>query len=247
MAKISFRGEPPVAHKDIERNVAASSGYPRVDRDVPPHGRKLAVVGGGPSLLNHVEELREWDGGIWAINGVNKWLRDRGIFSIFFALDPHPIVAKWAKGATDALICSRCDLRAFAELTTARVTVFDLVNDIPNGFMACSSSATAAFHLGIELGYRDLTFFGCEGSYISESHAYMDEQRVDRMLVECGGKEYLTAPDFYQQSVELSTLIKKFPKHFHERSGGLLRAMVEESDHDIVKVSRSIYESLRPA
>jgi hypothetical protein len=248
MPKIHFHGGPPVSHEDIERNRRLSAGWPRVEMGQEVHGRRLAVVGGGPSILRELETLKSWDGGIWAINGACRWLRDRGVFSIFFAVDPHPIVAQWAEGATDALICSRSDPLVFSRLPLARVTVFDIRNDDPSGILCGSSTATAAVHLAVEHGYRDVTFFGCEGSYQSESHAYMDEKREDRLLVECGGERYLTAPDFFVQCQELAPLLKlkNCGMKFAERSGGLLRAMAENDDFDVIAASRSVHEKLKP-
>jgi hypothetical protein len=254
--KIVFSGGPPVTHEDILRNIAHAKtlGLPYVQK-VPPHDRVLAVVGGGPSINEHVDEIRSFTD-VWAINGASQWLRERGIENTFIAVDPHHIVAKWAPGAKKAILCTRIDPSVFEILEDADVRLFSLMQDTEDGGIQCfSSTASLAFDLGTDLGYRKAVFFGCEGSFPGNvsgdnredfTHAYPEpsEKREERMVVECGGVEYLTAPDFYVQSDEISKMVRMFPQHFSERSGGLLRAMIENDDHDIVKVSRAMMSGL---
>jgi hypothetical protein len=255
--KIRFSGGPPVEHEDIMRNVAHARtlGLPFV-QSVAPHGRPLAIVGGGPSVQEHVLELRNFEGDIWGINGACGWLRERGIESTFISVDPHAIVAQWTPGARKALLGTRTDPQVFEILKGADVTLFELEQeDAENGMRCGSSTASLAFDLGTELGYRTAIFYGCEGSWPAANpgdptthatHAYPEpsQQRAERMVIACGGREYLTAPDFYVQSCELSDVIRMFPTHFSERSGGLLRAFVENDDHEIAQVSRAMYREL---
>lgn len=260
MPKIVFNGGPPVEEGQIALNAmyARSLGLPFVKKG-PAHGRRLAIVGGGPSIRDQVEELRAFDGDLWGINGACRWLASHGIESTFISVDPHEIVATWVgPEIKKALLCARLHPSVFQILKHADVRVFELFLDDPhNGFKCCSSTASLGFDLATDLGYRSITFYGCEGSYggnlngdnsQDKSHAYPEpsEKREHRMVVKCGDGEYLTAPDFYVQCCELSQLIRKFPAHFSERSGGLLRAMVENDDHDIIKVSRALMESLTP-
>ena len=98
-------------------------------------------------------------------------------------------------------------------------------------------------------GYRQTVFFGCEGSFSERSHAYMDEQELQdfRFIVQCGGKQYLTAPDLYMLTTQMAALLRlSINDAFTERSGGLLRALIACPDHEIVKVSRALFDSLKP-
>lgn len=260
MPKIKFAGGPPVDPQGIQLNVlySRSLGLPYA-KVQPAHERKLAIVGGGPSVADHLEEIRSFDGDIWAINGACAFLRERGIDSTFVSVDPHEIVAKWAVGAKKAILCSRVDPKVHEVLKGAEITLFDLIQDKEEGVHCCSSTASLGFDLGTDLGYRSVVWYGCEGNWAGstaensgnqsdKTHAYPEpsEKREERMVVLCGGVEYLTAPDFYVQSCELAEIIRKFSRHFSERSGGLLRAMIENEDHDIVRVSRSLMEKLKP-
>lgn len=248
MPKVVITGNVPVSHDTLLRNMAhtKSLGLPKVALGQPLRHGRLAVVGGGPSVLNHLEEIREC-AEVWAINGACGFLRAHGIDSHLFSIDPHPIVAKWAVGATKAILCNRTDPEVFEVLKGKDVRVYGLHNDDPDDVLYTgSSTATAAFHMAVESGWMDVCFFGCESSFERETHAYQDEKREHLMLVECGGQEYLTAPDFYVQAQELSKVMRIFRDNFTEQSGGLLRAMIENEDHDVVKVSRAMMAGLTP-
>lgn len=249
MAKIAFQGTVPVSHEQLLAQVAhaKSLGFPEV-REVPAHGRRLAVVGGGPSIVDRLDEIREFSD-VWAINGACRYLREHGIESTLLTLDPCDFLAPRVAGARKALLATRCHPDVFRAIEGADVTVFDAVNDTQNGLWASCSSVTVAFHLATLLGYRKTVFFGCEGSFSEASHAYMDEAELQdyRLAVECGGKQYVTAPDLYMLTVQMAVFFRMaINESFTERSGGLLRALIDCPEHDIVSVSPALKASLRP-
>lgn len=235
---IGINSCPPVFMRQVVANAKANKarGFPSyLERK---HQRHLAVVGGGSSILYQVKTLRNWKGDVWAINGAWKWCEERGIKSTFFAADPDPIVLKWAEGATDAIIDVHCDPTLFDLLPTAHT--FD-TDDID----VRGSTATAAPYMAASLGMLSVTFFGCESSYTPKrSHAYQDENRQEQMLIECGGEDFLTAPDYYIQARELAGQIRAMPSHLFEESGGLLRALILNDEHWIKWVSEKC--SLKP-
>lgn len=243
---IAFSGEPPVPEEGMERNRqhARSLGL----KVIRGSGRRLAVVGGGPSVAGHLDALRAWDGEVWAINGACAWLRGHGIASTLISADPDPIVARWAQGASSAILCTRTDPAVFEVLKGADVRLYDVKQDSPDGITAGSSTAGCALHLGIAMGFRRITLFGCESSYEGGSHAYQHEDAcdVDWMTVECEGRHYHTRPDFYVQAVELGHVLREYPHVFSEQSGGLLRALIQNPIHDIPEVSPSLLAKLKP-
>jgi len=206
--------------------------------------KRLVVVGGGPSAKAHVNAFRDYDGtvDIWAINGAWKWLKDQGVDSRFLAIDPHPIVNQWVQGAEKVLLASVCDPEVFETVKGKDVTVFEVgAGQIRSG----SSTATCCPDLAFKMGYRSITFFGCESCYLPDnSHAYMHEPREEEMLVECGGSYFLTAPDFYMQACELAPCIREIPDYLREESGGLLRAMIENETHSIRWVSDGMVKTM---
>jgi hypothetical protein len=246
--KIEFQGEVPVSHEDMLRHVehAKALGLPFVT-DQAQHDRRLAVVGGGPSIVEHLEEIRQYDA-IWAINGACRFLREHGIESTLLSVDPCDFLAPRVSGAKRALLATRCHPDTFSALEGADITVFHLSNDDPSGLWVSCASVMVAFHLAATLGYRKTVFYGCEGSFNERSHAYMDEPELQdfRFVVECEGKRYHTAPDLYMLTTQMAALMRHaINDSFTERSGGLLRALIECEEHDIVEVSPLLQKSLR--
>lgn len=242
-----IRGVLPIPAEEVLRNIeqAPEVNYPRVPvSEAKPH--RLAIVGGGTSINDHVETLRNWPGDIWAINGAWGWCRDHGIHAWLFACDPDPIVLRWAFGATRAILSNTVDRRVFDMIPN--VITYDCDGRV-GGIVGRGSTATCAPHLGLRMGYLEgLTFFGCESCYpVGKTHAYFHENRTEEMLIEAAdGNEYLTAPDFYIQATELSAMIRECPANFlMEESGGLLRAMVAEPEHHIRWVSDALAEQIQ--
>jgi hypothetical protein len=247
--ELSIAGELPVPDEDVQRNHkhACGLGLPSY-REFRATRPRLAVIGGGPSINRHVDEIKAFDGDVWAVNGAWGWCHRHGIAATFVSGDPHPRVAEWAKGATRALLNVHCDPSAFAVLKDADVAVFDAGSE-PGMIRTGSSTASGTPHLAIRMGYREVTLYGCESSYQlnATTHAFQHEQRADEMLVVCDDKEYLTAPDFYMQALELARYIREVPEFIKERSGGLLRAMIEaKGEHFIRWVSDALAKGLSP-
>lgn len=252
MPKISFEGVVAVAHEDLVKHIALTKlrGLPHIE-EIEPHGRTLAIVGGGPSIANQIDELRDYSD-IWAINGACGWLRDQGIDSTLLTLDPCDFLAPRVAGAKKALLASRCHPAVFEALSDCDITLFDVMQDTVDGvggIWASVSTACLVFHLATVLGFRKTVFYGCESSYTDSTHAYMDEDELQqfKFVVACGGAEYLTAPDLYCQAMQMAPFFKRAVNDsFSERSGGLLRALVANDDHDIVKVSKALLAGLKP-
>lgn len=247
MGKISFIAMPPVEHSEIERNreECKKRNIPRVvDSSVKRDGR-LAVVGGSPSVLSYLDEIRACQE-VWAINGACQLLAKHGIESTMLAMDPHKIVEKWCSGVKKAILCDRVCPEAFDALEGSEISVFELRNDVPDGVIAGSSSASAAFSLGIRLGWAYIDFFGVDSSFEGQTHVYQDEGRKELLWVECDGKTYKTAPDFYIQACEMSHIIRELPKHYRAFGDGLLQAMIRNPEHDVTHVSRDLYAQLKP-
>lgn len=247
--KIDFVGLSPLPDDALMSNVrhAKGLGYPEV-KEVEPHGRRLAVVGGGPSIVDRLDEIRQFTD-IWAINGACRFLREHGIESTLLSIDPVDFLAPRVAGAKKALLATRCHPDTFKVLEGADITVLDVNTDSEHGIWASCSTATIAFLLGPMLGFHKLVFFGCEGSYGERTHAYMDDPELSdfRFVVECNGKRFATAPDIYLLTQQMAVFFRmSINDSFTERSGGLLRAFIECEEHDIVDVSPKLKATLKP-
>lgn len=235
--KIKFEATDCVPRETLARNVAyaKSLGLPFAKA----RASILAVVGGGPSVADHCQELISWPGEIWAINGAYNWLRDKGIKARFFSTDPLPGVVEYCIGA-DAVLATRCSLAAFS--VCDRVEIVDL-EDASRG----PSTASCAPLIAAEAGFESVHFFGCEGNYGAETHVYGTPRNVRLLEVKCNGEVFLTSPQMLMQAEYLSEVIRKLPFYCHDRSGGLLAACIADPDVDVIAASQSIHDALKGA
>lgn len=210
------------------------------EKDRPP----LAVVGGGHSVVQFLDLLRNWQGDIWACGSAFHWCCANGIEATFFCVDPQPETASLAVGAKKAILCTSIDPAVFDVLKAAEVEVFDLVHEADTSNHG-ATTATAAPHLAIQMGYSDVTFFGCESSYPEgASHAYHNEAMEHTIRVACNAGCFVTNPGYLLQAEFLATMIRLLPGVLKERSGGLLGAMVQDIEYDITHGSPSLHKVL---
>jgi hypothetical protein len=238
--KINFTSLPCVPNEDLERNeaYAKSLGLPRLGEAQHPY---LAIVGGGPSAQDHLEELRDWPGEIWAINGTYKWLRDNGVLSAFFTIDPKPGIAEMTESVDCAVLATCCHPSAFDAAFHAHVETIDLA-DYPCG----PTTASSAPMIALKRGHKQVSFFGCEGNFGATTHAY-ENREMPILEVVCNGQTFRTNPQMLQQSEYLAEQIRVAPQVLIDRSGGLLSAVVADPDIDVTAASRSIYDAVMAA
>lgn len=202
---------------------------------------RLAIVGGGNSINDHIEELRAWDGTIWAVNGSINWCLDHGIDAAFFTVDAQsaevwPYDLSRVKRAALSIDCAPS---MFAALINAAVTTLPEPDGGP-------TSANSADLISLQVGYVGVTYFGCEGNFLDTTHAYKTCQIEQWIIVEVGGRRFRTKPEFLEQSRIMAEVIRALPDFYSERSGGLLRAMVEHGmQYELIDISEAVADKLR--
>lgn len=227
----TFHGpqEPGRLLRNLETNKAR--GYPPVG---PATGHSLAIVGGGRSARMLP---RAWDGEVWALNGAWRWLGWPE--AVFFSGDWDPSVADIARGAGRAILCSTCD-----------PSVFDVVEQVemfgPDDPVV-GTSGCAATVLAMLAGWPEIVLFGCECSFPenSRTHIYGDTGEEDNIiLVRHGGQNFMTLPYLLWQASTLGPIIRQSGGRVHERSGGLLRSMVEhDEEYEVLAGTPSLVAS----
>jgi hypothetical protein len=226
--RINIIGECGESLSTLQRYADTCAGLDRIEKQ-QPHGRKLAVVGGGSSALENLDELKSWDGEIWSINSTGAWLKSHGIDSTFFSVDPGPLGNFNTQGMEKALIATCCHPELRKKFQS--VHLFDMYETSKDGMAGGVTSATRAPSVAIHLGYYDITFYGCEGSFdLDKSHVDRHEHSDDLLIIRAGGKEYITRLEMVMQSENLSELIRLAPNVFKSKSGGLLDAMIHYPD-----------------
>lgn len=173
----------------------------------------IAVIGGGLSASDELENIKNFKGFRVAINGSHDWLIDNGIIpDAMIAVDPQKVMDKFFKNPqeeTTYLVCSHCDPSVFDALEGKRVATFhSQTENSDKGTLTINtgpSAITTAPYLLYVMGYRDIHLFGADSSLSSgQSHAYKDGS-VDenRMNVLVGEDVYLTTPQFILQAAHL--------------------------------------------
>lgn len=204
------------------------------------HG-PLAVVGGGPSIRDHADELRAFAGTVWAINGTINWCLDQGIDAWFFTVDAAPI-ENWTyplNRVKRAVLSIDCDPSLVAALAQSEVVTLPPPSCGP-------TSASEASLKAIDAGHDSVVFYGCESSFaVGETHAFASYPISAWVGINVGGKTYVSHPEFIQQAQSISADIREWSHVFSERSGGLLRAMVEHGpDYDLAFLSPGAQKTL---
>jgi hypothetical protein len=253
---IAFHGQPraiyamqglvasDIQQQSYERNAARGlrpfvPADPGAWKDEP-----LAVIGSGPSVAERIDELRAWPGPRWAVNNAFQWCREHGIEAMFLTMDPGPADPTWRwdfRPGEKAMVALTCDPGLFDALDHCDVTVF---GNGEHGIASASTSASAALTLGPLLGYRKVTFFGCESSRAEGmTHVHGNHTAERWLLIECGGQRYVTNPQMALQAEGMAMIIRACPHVFAERSGGFLRALIENAgEYDLIASSDQIGE-----
>lgn len=244
--RIEFQATSGAEADELKRHVnnTARLGLPSIGW--AERSGALAIVGGGSSIAEHIQELKEWNGEICAINGAFRWCRERGINAAFFTVDPDITLAEMARGASRAYLATSCHPQVFEVLGRAEIQVFGIA---PFGWSTGCTTATVGARLGPELGYRRTVFFGCESSYslTGHSHAYTEANHWAWLRVRTAdGLVHLTDGGLMLQAEMLAEVLRRAPGNFEEHCGGLLRSLVKDPHWDAVEVSHKLNDALVP-
>jgi hypothetical protein len=200
--------------EELFENIKANSSLP-LDWVAmkPSHGGRAVLVGGGPSVADHLDDIRAMaaDGGtVFAMNAASGFLRGHGI-------DVDYQVIADAKEETSTLVDIGAKNHLFASQVNPKTTaacrdvilwhlgIDEIEAQFPaervqrggyalvGGGAAVGNSATC---LAYVLGFRDLHCFGYDSSHQGEqSHAYDQpmNQFIPSVEVEWAGQKYISS------------------------------------------------------
>lgn len=219
-----------------------SRDLPTVQK-TPARAGQLAIVASGPSVRDHLDELRSWPGEIWAINGAYDYLLDNGIVPQgFFAIDPLPELADYvrqARAETTFFIASTCDITVFDALEGFNVKTFHAYADdleYPEGSGLIGGGTTAvtrAPYLSLVEGWRDITLFGCDSSYDGREYCYewgryKSDIAAPTFWFEINGEgPFQSEIGLMKQISQMGVIIQKFRGMLKVRCGGLMAAFLK--------------------
>lgn len=219
----------------------------------------LAIVASGPSVSGYLDELREWHGEIWAINGAYDYLLGKGIIPHgFISIDPLPGLAQYIQHPhedTTFYIASICDPAVFDALDGYKVKLWHPASDdtqYPKGdivIIGGTTTATRAPYLALLLGWREIVLFGVEGSYASEekgseycypwgTFALDIDQPKHRVRCTPDGEAFVTELGLLRQVSQLAVMHARFRGMLRFKCGGLMQAFLDApyADDSMIEV-----------
>lgn len=180
------------------------------------HNKKVAIVASGPSATDYVDDLKNFDGEIWGVNGAFQWMRHRGIKpTAFIGLDPEEILKEYLIERPDDVtyyLAAQVHPDVFDHLEGKNVRLWfpaDSEVKFPSGAIPIFGGSTClgrAPNLAYVLGYRDVHIFGGDSSFKDKSHVYGESGEVPAgiFLFECNGKLFITTRQMLQQACEFT-------------------------------------------
>lgn len=175
------------AQERVARNVAYACTLDLPWLDYSNRDGALCIVGGGPSLADDIDELRNRQKNgqkIWALNGCARYLLENGIdVDAQIILDGRAENIGFIMPVASYFIASQCDREIFDAVKGRNVTLFHantegIADVIPaNGkpLHLISGGSTVGLNtmaIAYTQGYRDIHLFGYDSSYADGHHAY---------------------------------------------------------------------------
>lgn len=249
---------------------ALSLGLPKLHQHpffqkVKGKDKKIALVGGGPSVKNYIEDIKQYKN-IFACGSSNDWLMENGIIPTYAAIcDPDPVSTKYfTKLDTEVLylVATCCDPKIFEHLKNHSVATWHcdseeqrpLIQKIDPNYQAIGGGCTVglrALSISIMLGYSNIHFFGFDSclGVNDKHHAYefqTDEEALGRIYdVKVGtdnfipenAKIYRCAGYQLAQAWHFRDFYKMYYEYFNPTffGDGLISAILTEIKEEIVK------------
>ena len=229
----------PDAQIESNRTVNRGRGIPKVgDFPIKP---RLAVVGGSHDLEDFVDELKCFDGEIWAINGAYAWCKSVGVCAIFYAIDPSVFLSPLVDDVHKAILADTVHQEVFDKLGSR---VAEIAWTGPDAIKHSTTAAATAPMIAAERGHNHVTFYGCQSDFdISNTHVYKNDELANIWL-RCGDVEYVSCPQFIMQAEFLAELARGLPNGIEVKGKGFLSTLIEQGSYEVTHVTRSMNDSL---
>ena len=180
--------ECDIQHAQIAQNVKRPYKYIQdlsvwnVRKDI-----NIALVGGGPSLCDHLDELRKFDGVIVACGSVHDYLVKNKIISNYAVVCDPDIIAsnylKYPNKNTHYLVATLCHNKVFETLAGVALTMWhcwdgdlEFLKSVDDRYMAISGGCTVglrSLNIAVGMGYKNIHFFGFDSCVdLDKHHAY---------------------------------------------------------------------------
>lgn len=228
-----FRAPPVMRGINVGDAAALESVRSAVARKLPwytgapPNNREAVIVGSGPSVRDHLADIRRRvsrGAALISMNGSLRWLVKRRLIpSSHIVLDGRPENVQFVEDVppqTALLLASQCHPDVFDAVTShPKVIVWHaalneemerVVTDAAGDRapMVLGGGCTVgmrALYLAFTSGFRRIHVYGMDGSYHGDEHHAFAQPLNDgeaRMTIVMAGREYICAPWMLRQANE---------------------------------------------
>lgn len=238
MELVEFAWPPPVPAEFSEQPKIEGHVQKNVKRDLPRLGIErgrdgvFAIVGGSPSVKDHLPRLRELQSepnGVCCVPGPYTWLIKNGIVPKWCVLHEVNVdmkaLGEEPNDETVYLVASHSHASIFDHLKGRKIVMWHayagvgerkIVEEVEGEKTMIVGGGTTTVlrctNIGLLLGYRQLEMFGCDSSFDEQSHIYHKGLQADvaqtLIDIEFNGKWYKTAHYLAKQAKEFSRFMK---------------------------------------
>lgn len=191
-------------------------------------GRPCALIGGGPSLIEHLEEVRKFPGDLIACGSVHAFLLREGIEAKYAVnVEAHPDFGRRfytpSSKRTIYLLASNSDPDTFERLRGRKVWTWNAAGEAPQddflGEIAFAGGSTAtlrAWPIAYQLGYKNIHFYGVDSSLPEPEAHHADPNyekfKSDVFMVQLEGtnKVFWTSMQFAVQGRQFAEMLQYF-------------------------------------
>jgi hypothetical protein len=236
----------PVTDEEFLKNLTTNleRSIPRCEPLPERENNRLAIVGSGPSVRDYLDELRTFDGHVWAINGAYNFLQDNGIVANgFVGCDPLLGLSDYLKRpnpATTFYLAGTCDPTTFDAVEGQDVRMWFLKSQnikYPGGLWVVTGGTTCLLRapfLAWMLGFRNVSIYGADSSFDTDGrYCYTDgtyqwdsEAPVNWVMTENGEGPFPTEICLMKQATQFHAIKQLWRGEMTFRCGGLLDAFM---------------------
>lgn len=196
---------------NVERTLSAP--YVRFNEFLGTQVGPVSIVGSGPSLARHYQELT---GDVVACNGAHDYLIERGIVPRFCMIfDASPVMKDFITPHKDViyLIASRCHEALFKHLEGCKIVVWhckgdDCIDELLEErkiyepmIHGGSAAVMRAVFLVIGMGFKDLHLFGADSSFEDDQH-HIGKTLVPENMIEVWNGRWFKSTGWMAGQVE---------------------------------------------
>ena len=200
-------------------------------------GEPLAICGGGPSLDDHVDELKNFNQ-VMACGSVHDHLVDLGITPTFaLAVDAKEDAVNWfqkPQEKTSYLLASQCHPNLFDRLEGHKIAMWNFPGQLDdescfNGEPMINWGCMVGVHslqTAVFLGFQELHFFGMDGNHRDGKHHSYDVGEWDEQIMTVGRQFYTVNNKTFMSTTALISQMQQFFDVFASPWGQYLKGYI---------------------